>query len=56
MVCNVFIKQSAAAKLEAVKDEFEKRKARFEQLRKDLDIKLKLLDENRVCQHQIYTY
>lgn len=39
---------SAAAKLESTKSEFEKHKEKFEALRNDLDIKLKLLDENRV--------
>ena len=39
---------SAAAKLQLTKNEFEKHKKKFEALRNDLDIKLKLLDENRV--------
>ena len=39
---------SAAAKLDAKKVEFEKYKANFEKLRKDLDIKLKLLETNKV--------
>lgn len=39
----------AADRLLAATAEFEKRKAKFEQLRKDVDIKLKLLDENKVC-------
>ena len=42
------IPQAATARLPAVKDQFEKQKKRFEQLRHDLDVKLKLLDENRV--------
>lgn len=41
---------SAAAKLESARSEFEKYKKKFESLRNDLDIKLKLLDENRVSQ------
>jgi len=39
---------AAAAKLDAKKVEFEKYKANFEKLRKDLDIKLKLLETNKV--------
>ena len=39
---------AAAAKLEAKKAEFEKYKSNFEKLRKDLDIKLKLLETNKV--------
>ena len=39
---------SAAAKLETTRSEYEKHKKKFEALRNDLDIKLKLLDENRV--------
>lgn len=41
--------QKAAANLPSVAAEFEKHKAKFEQLRHDVDIKLKLLDENKVC-------
>ncbi|XP_041379065.1 arfaptin-2-like [Gigantopelta aegis] len=40
--------QAAAARVPAVRAEFEKHKKRYEQLRFDLDIKMKLLDENRV--------
>lgn len=39
---------NAAAKYANAKAEFEKHKKRFETLRQDLDIKLKLLDENKV--------
>ena len=39
---------AAAAKLEAKKAEFEKYKSNFEKMRKDLDIKLKLLETNKV--------
>ena len=39
---------AAAAKLEVKKAEFEKYKSNFEKLRKDLDIKLKLLETNKV--------
>ena len=42
--------QKAMNNLEAVNAEYEKHKKKFEQLRKDVDIKLKLLDENKVCQ------
>lgn len=35
-------------RVEPAKAEFERHKARFEQLRQDVDIKLKLLDENKV--------
>ena len=38
-----------APRVELATAEFEKYKSRFEQLRHDLDIKLKLLDENKVC-------
>lgn len=38
----------AADRVPAVSAEFEKRKAKFEQLRNDVDIKLKLLGENKV--------
>ena len=41
--------QKAAASLPGVAAEFEKHKTKFEQLRHDVDIKLKLLDENKVC-------
>ena len=40
--------QAAASRLPATTSEFEKHKAKFEQLRHDVDIKLKLLDENKV--------
>ena len=40
--------QAAAARVPAVRAEFEKHKKRYEHLRFDLDIKMKLLDENRV--------
>jgi len=39
---------SAAAKLESKKVEFERQKANYDQLRRDLDIKLKLLETNKV--------
>lgn len=42
--------QKAANNLVTVSAEFEKHKAKFEQLRRDVDIKLKLLDENKVWQ------
>ena len=42
--------QPAASRLPAASAEFEKHKAKFEQLRHDVDIKLKLLDENKVMQ------
>ena len=38
----------AAERVPAATADFEKKKARFEQLRNDVDIKLKLLDENKV--------
>ena len=44
--------QKAASSLEAANIEFEKHKKKFEQLRHDVDIKLKLLDENKVS---VYT-
>lgn len=40
--------QKAAGQLPGLAAEFEKHKARFEQLRHDVDVKLKLLDENKV--------
>ena len=40
--------EKAATRLPVVMAEFEKHKAKFEQLRQDVDIKLKLLDENKV--------
>lgn len=40
--------EKAAARLPVASAEFEKHKAKFEQLRQDVDIKLKLLDENKV--------
>lgn len=45
--------QSAAAKLPLATEEFEKHKRKFEQLRHDVDIKLKLLDENKVLLSQL---
>lgn len=41
--------QKASNNLQTVGAEFEKHKKKFEQLRNDVDIKLKLLDENKVC-------
>ncbi len=41
--------QKAAERVPAATADFEKKKAKFEQLRNDVDIKLKLLDENKVC-------
>lgn len=40
--------EKAAARLPVAAAEFEKHKAKFEQYRQDVDIKLKLLDENKV--------
>ena len=40
--------QKAAAQLPGLAAEFEKHKKKFEQLRHDVDVKLKLLDENKV--------
>lgn len=40
--------QKAAASLASMSGELEKRKKMFEQFRRDIDIKLKLLDENKV--------
>lgn len=40
--------QAAGARLSLATVEFEKHKRRFEQLRQDVDIKLKLLDQNKV--------
>lgn len=40
--------QKAAGQLPAMAAEFEKHKKKFEQLRHDVDVKLKLLDENKV--------
>ena len=40
--------EKVAARLPAATAEFERHKARFKQLRNDVDIKLKLLDENKV--------
>lgn len=40
--------QKAASSLASMSAELEKRKKKFEQLRQDVDIKLKLLDENKV--------
>jgi len=40
--------QKAATSLAAMSGELEKRKKKFEQFRYDIDIKLKLLDENKV--------
>lgn len=40
--------QKASNNLATVSAEFEKHKSKFEQLRQDVDIKLKLLDENKV--------
>ena len=40
--------QKAAAQLPGLAAEFEKHKNKFEQLRHDVDVKLKLLDENKV--------
>ena len=40
--------EKAAGRLPQATAEFEKHKAKFEQLRQDVDIKLKLLDENKV--------
>jgi len=44
---------TAAARLESKKAEFERHKANFDRLRSDLDIKLKLLETNkvRICIH-----
>ena len=42
------VNQASAAKLPAATADFEKHKQKYEQLRHDLDIKLKLLDENKV--------
>ena len=42
--------QKASNNLATASAEFEKHKKKFEQLRKDVDIKLKLLDENKVTQ------
>ncbi len=39
----------AQARLPPASEEFEKHKSKFEKLRHDVDIKLKLLDENKVC-------
>lgn len=47
---------AAAAKLEAKKGEFEKYKLNFEKLRKDLDIKLKLLETNKVSVNIQYCF
>lgn len=41
--------EKAAARLPTATAEFEVHKQVFEQLRQDVDIKLKLLDENKVC-------
>ena len=46
------ISEKAAARLPAAMAEFEAHKQVFEQLRHDVDIKLKLLDENKVCDFQ----
>lgn len=46
--------QKAAAHLPGLAAEFEKHKKKFEQLRHDVDVKLKLLDENKVC--NVYSY
>lgn len=40
---------AVAPRIEPATAEFEKYKAKFEQLHHDVDIKLKLLDENKVC-------
>ena len=40
--------ERAAGRVPQATNEFEKHKAKFEQLRQDVDIKLKLLDENKV--------
>ena len=41
--------QVSESKLAAASEKFEKHKKKFEQLRSDVDIKLKLLGENKVC-------
>lgn len=46
---------TAAAKLDVKKAEFEKYKSNFEKLRKDLDIKLKLLETNKVSILTLYS-
>lgn len=43
--------QKAAAHLPGLAAEFEKHKKKFEQLRHDVDVKLKLLDENKVSMY-----
>ena len=43
--------QKAAGQLPGLAAEFEKHKKKFEQLRHDVDVKLKLLDENKVLKH-----
>ena len=43
--------QKAAAQLPGLAAEFEKHKTKFEQLRHDVDVKLKLLDENKVSMY-----
>lgn len=40
---------AASFKAEEAKNEYEKQKARFDRLRSDLTIKLKFLEENKVC-------
>lgn len=40
---------SNAARLEAAQANYEEHKQNFEKLRSDVSIKLKFLDENRVC-------
>ena len=46
--------QKAAAQLPGLAAEFEKHKKKFEQLRHDVDVKLKLLDENKVMLYLVF--
>lgn len=48
--------QKASNSLATTGAEFEKHKKKFEQLRQDVDIKLKLLDENKVCSYMVYCF
>lgn len=44
--------EANGARLEEATQLFEQHKTNFEKLRSDVTIKLKFLDENRVCLHQ----
>lgn len=46
---------SNAARLEAAQANYEEHKQNFEKLRSDVSIKLKFLDENRVCVFYLIT-